>query len=118
MRRLLLLALGGFLLILLLHWSESSKHELPKWLWGLFVGGYFLLSAVFDDDSEQHLLGRFGESLAIVYMLGASLFAIFVGIAALSLQGSGSLLEIFWFALPGGLLMLVAVLAKMWLDSR
>ncbi len=118
MRRPLLLACGGLALILLLHWSETSKHELPKWLWVLLVGGYLLLCAIFDDDGDEHLLGRFGRPFATVYLIGASFFAMFVGGAALSLQGSGSLLEIFWFMLPLGLLMLVGVLAKLWLDSR
>jgi hypothetical protein len=107
MGRNLLLGAAGLVLLLILRWTEKAGHPLPKWLWVLILIPYLWMAA--RDDDEYSIFGDSQGSAAAVMLIGG-IAAIALGCTSIALKGQGSLLEIFGFMLPAGVLMVVAAL--------
>ncbi|MBP6749672.1 MAG: hypothetical protein KA144_08535 [Xanthomonadaceae bacterium] len=115
----LIFGLYGLGFLLLLHWDERNGHDIPKWVWAVLAIPFFWVAMTENDPEEDwaesdSMLARFFRTGRLLYFICAGIFGIALGIAALSLKGSGTLIELFWFALPAGILALIIALA-LWL---
>jgi len=92
---------------LALLYLDGHGHAMPRWLLVLAALPLFVWGYVTDDESDaDSAIDRFFRGFSILWLIGASLFLIAIGTAGWALRGQGSLLEIFAFALPFGVVAL------------
>ncbi|GGC63823.1 hypothetical protein [Undibacterium terreum] len=116
MPRYLLIAAIGLFLLVILSWTEKSGHPLPKWAWMTILLPFLWLTS--SDDDDYSIFGDSSNIVSNIVFLIASVAAMGLGLIALALRGQGSLLEIFVFMLPVGVLLFLFVVAKAWFDSK
>jgi hypothetical protein len=117
LQRLLIIVVLAAPPIGLIYW-DGHGHPLPRWSLVLSALPFFIWAIVNDDEENDYdgdsAAARFYLAVGSVWMIVASLIAIVVGAAGWALRGQGSLLELFAFALPAGVILLVVALLRLW----
>ena len=93
---------------------DGHGHPMPRWAILLSALPFLLWSWSIDDESDgDSAIDRFFRGFSLLWLIGASLFMIAIGAAGWALRGEGSLLEIFAFALPFGIVALAFAILRL-----